>query len=181
VNGALSALGMPSELMYRYLCGERPADAELAALPEAARRFQDHPSEGFVSTRTIGELISLVCPSGWPERGYWAVAVDLESGRRVALGSQGAPRTDVARERRAWGRFGRRLGWERRRLERSGTPVLLIQPSAADLEVIPVNPMRAAERSAVATRALETTVAGFETRRDWLEPLHTLRRAADAA
>jgi hypothetical protein len=65
-------------------------------------------------------------------------------------------------------------------VERSGTPVLLIQPTAADLEVIPVNLMRAAERSAVAKRALETTVAGFETRRDWLEPLHTLRRAADA-
>jgi NTE family protein len=299
VSGALSALGMPSDLMYRYVCGERPGAEEWAALPEAARRFQDHPDrewtdrlfpptgvlprpilsspravlrgmlsprrtplelflaglagEGFVSTRTIGELISLVCPSGWPERGYWAVAVDLESGRRVALGRRDAPRTDVARavrascaipafyapvridgrryvdggvwsvsnldllagqgldlvvcvnpmsslegrcyegpidrftgavhrlERRAWGRFGRRLGWERRRVERAGTPVLLIQPTAADLEVIPVNLMRAAERGAVAQRALETTTAGFESRRDWLEPLRTLSRAADAA
>jgi NTE family protein len=299
VNGALSALGMPSELMYRYVCGERPDAEELAALPEAARRFQDHPDrewtdrlfpptgvfprpvlsspqavvrgllrpwatslelfvagligEGFVSTRTIGELIELVCPEGWPERGYWAVAVDLESGRRVALGRRGAPHTDVSRavrascaipafyapvriggrryvdggvwsvsnldllagqdldlvvcvnpmssldgrsyegpvdrftgavhrlERRAWGRFGRRLGWERRRVERSGTPVLLIQPTAADLEVIPVNLMRAAERGAVARRALETTIAGLETRREWLGPLRTLREAAGAA
>jgi NTE family protein len=299
VNGAFSALGMPCDLMYRYVCGERPTAEEVAALPEAARRFQEHPDrewtdrlfpptgvlprpilsspravlrgllrpwetslelfvagligEGFVSTRTIGELIALVCPSGWPERGYWAVAVDLESGERVALGRQGAPRTDVARavrascaipafyapvridgrryvdggvwsvsnldllagqaldlvvcvnpmssldgrsyegpvdrftgavhrlERRAWGRFGRRLGWERRQVERSGTPVLLIQPTAADLEVIPVNLMRAEERSAVAQRALATTIAGFEARRDWLDPLRTLRRAADAA
>ena len=299
VNGAFSALGMPCDLMYRYVCGERPTAEEVAALPEAARRFQDHPDrewtdrlfpptgvlprpilsspravlrgllrpwetslelfvagligEGFVSTRTIGELIALVCPSGWPERGYWAVAVDLESGERVALGRQGAPRTDVARavrascaipafyapvriggrryvdggvwsvsnldllagqaldlvvcvnpmssldgrsyegpvdrftgavhrlERQAWGRFGRRLGWERRQVERSGTPVLLIQPTAADLEVIPVNLMRAEERSAVAQRALATTIAGFESRRDWLDPLRTLRRAADAA
>jgi NTE family protein len=299
VNGALSALGLPSDLMYRYVCGERPGAEELAALPEAVRRFQDHPDrewtdrlfpptgvlprpalsspravlrgllrprrtplelfvagligEGFLSTRTIGELISLVCPSGWPERGYWAVAVDLESGRRVALGRRDAPRTDVARavrascaipafyapvriggrryvdggvwsvsnldllawrgldlvvcvnpmsslegrsyegpvdrftgavhriERRAWHRFGRRLGWERRQVERSGTPVLLIQPTAADLEVIPSNLMRAAERSAVAQRALDTTMTGFRTRGEWQAPLSTLKRAADAA
>ncbi len=298
VNGALSALGMPSDLMYRYVCGERPSADELPALPAAARRFQDRPDrewtdrlfpptgvlprpvlsspravlrgllrpwatslelfvagligEGFVSTRTIGELISLVCPSGWPERGYWAVAVDLESGQRVALGRHDAPRTDVARavrascaipafyapvridgrryvdggvwsvsnldllanrgldlvicvnpmsslegrsyegpvdrftglvhrlEERAWGRFGRRLGWEKRKVERCGTPVLLIQPTAADLEVIPVNLMSAIERAAVARRALETTVAGFESRSDWLEPLRMLQRAADA-
>lgn len=298
VNGALSALGMPSDLMYRYVCGRPPTAEEASELPEAARRFQDHPDhewtdrlfpptgvlprpilsspravlrgllrpwetslelfvagligEGFVSTRTIGELIELVCPSGWPERDYWAVAVDLESGLRVALGRDDAPRTDVARavrascaipaffapvridgrryvdggvwsvsnldllaghdldlvvcvnpmsslegrsyegpvdrftgavhqlERRAWGRFGRRLGWERRRVEQSGTPVLLIQPTAADLEVIPVNLMRAGERAAVAERALETTIAGLETRREWFEPLRTLERAAAA-
>jgi NTE family protein len=297
VNGALSALGMPCDLMYRYVCGERPTAEEAAALPEVARRFQDHPDrewtdrlfpptgvlprpalsspravlrgllrpwetplelfvagligEGMVSTRTIGELIELVCPRGWPQRGYWAVAVDLASGERVALGRPDAPRTDVARavrascaipaffapvridgrryvdggvwsvsnldllagqgldlvvcvnpmsslegrsyegpvdrftgavhrlERRAWGRFGRRLGWERRRVEQAGTPVLLIQPTAADLEVIPVNLMRAGERRAVAKRALETTIAGLETRRDWLEPLRILKRAAD--
>jgi NTE family protein len=299
VNGALSALGMPSDLMFRYVCGERPTAEELVALPEAARRFREHPDhewtdrlfprtgvfprpflssprsvmrgltrpwatslelfvagligEGFVSTRTIGELIEMVCPAGWPDRAYWAVAVDLETGRRVPLGRRDAPRTDVARavrascaipaffapvriggrryvdggvwsvsnldllaghdldlvvcvnpmsslegrsyegpvdrftgavhrlERRAWGRFGRRLGWERRRVEQSGTPVLLIQPTAADLEVIPVNLMRAEERKPVAERALETTIAGLETRREWLEPLRILRRAADAA
>jgi NTE family protein len=206
--------------------------------------------EGFVSTRTIGELIEGVCPSGWPEREYWAVAVDLESGKRVALGHRDAPSTDVARavrascaipafyapvrirgrryvdggvwsvsnldllayrgldlvvcvnpmstlegrsyegpvdrltgvvhrlEQRAWGGFGRRLGWERRQVERSGTPVLLIQPTAADLEVIPINLMRAEERKAVAQRALDTTVAGLESRREWMPPLRTLQRAA---
>jgi NTE family protein len=299
VNGALSALGMPADLMFRYVCGEPLASRESEALSEPARRFLGHPDrewtdrlfpptgvlprpllsspsavvrgmlrpwatslelfvagligEGFVSTRTIGELIEVVCPHGWPERNYWAVAVDLESGRRVALGRRDAPRTDVARavrascaipaffapvriggrryvdggvwsvsnldllaghdldlvvcvnpmsslegrsyegpvdrltgavhrlERRAWGRFGRRLGWERRRVERSGTPVLLIQPTAADLEVIPVNLMRAEERKAVAERALETSIAGLETRREWLAPLRVLRRAAEAA
>jgi hypothetical protein len=78
-------------------------------------------------------------------------------------------------------RFGRRLGWERRKVERSGTSVLLIQPTAADLDVIPVNLMSAGERAVVARRALETTLDAFETRDDWREPLHTLRRAAEAA
>jgi hypothetical protein len=31
VNGAFSTLGMPSDLMYRYVCGERPAAEEVAA------------------------------------------------------------------------------------------------------------------------------------------------------
>ncbi|MEN8162300.1 MAG: hypothetical protein ABFS41_19670, partial [Myxococcota bacterium] len=84
-------------------------------------------------------------------------------------------------EKRAWGRFGRRLGWERRQVERSDTPVLLVQPTAADLDVIPMNLMSATERKAVAQRALETTVAGLESHREWLAPLHTLQQAADAA
>jgi len=294
VNGALSTLGMPCDLMYRYVCHEEaPAEEEL---PDVAARFREHPDhewtdrlyrptgvtprpflssppavlrallrpaqtsvdlfiagllgEGFLSTRTIGELIEVVRPSGWPEQRFWAVTVDLESGRRVAFGRQGAPCTDVARavrascaipavfapvriqgrryadggvwsvsnldllageeldlvvcvnpmsslegrsyegpvdritaaihdlERRTWLRFGRRLGWERRRVEETGTPVLLIQPTAADLEVIPVNLMNAAERPAVARRALETTIAGLETRRDWMAPLRILRAAA---
>jgi hypothetical protein len=58
--------------------------------------------------------------------------------------------------------------------------VLLIQPTAADLEVIPVNLMRGAERRAVAERALETTIAGLETRADWLPGVRLLREAAGA-
>jgi NTE family protein len=209
--------------------------------------------EGVLSTRTIGELIEKVKPAGWPERPFWAVAVDLESGRRVAFGRDDAPKTDVARavrascaipaffapvrvagrryvdggvwsvsnldlaagrgldlvvcinpmstlegrsyegpvdritaavhafERRAWVRFGRRLGWERRLVESSGTPVLLIQPTAADLEVIPVNLMRASERRAVTKRALETTIAALETRADWLPAVRLLREASALA
>ena len=47
-------------------------------------------------------------------------------------------------EERAWHRFGRRLGWERSRVERKGTPVALLQPTTADLEVIPLNLMEPA-------------------------------------
>lgn len=287
VNGALSALGIPCDLTYRYVCGQQPGAAEISQLSPAAARFRGHPDhewtdrlyprtgvwprpflssprvvargvlapwrtplelfvagligEGFISTRTIGELIELVCPSGWPEREYWAAAVALATGRRVAFGRRGAPETDVARavrascaipaffapvrvnghryidggvwsvsnldllagagldlvvcvnpmstlegrsyegpvdritgaihrfEERAWRRFGRRLGWKRRKVEWHGTPVLLIQPTASDLEVIPVNLMDASQRMAVAERTLETTIACLETRADWLE------------
>ena len=84
-------------------------------------------------------------------------------------------------ERRAKFRFGRRLGWERRAVEESGTRVLLIQPTAADLEVIPVNLMRAGARRAPAQRALETTIAGLETLADWQPALHVLQAAAGHA
>lgn len=296
VNGAFSALGVPVEAMYRYVCDDDPPD-ELSAVAAGFRGHPEHEwtdrlyrptgtlprpvlsspccvlravlnpretsldlfvagllGEGFISTRTIGELIRTVRPSGdWPERAFWAVAVDLESGRRTAFGRDDAPPTDVARavrascaipaffapvrvggrryvdggvwsvsnldlvaargldvvvcvnpmstlegrsyegpvdritaaihdlERRAWLRFGRRLGWERRMVEGAGTPVLLVQPTAADLEVIPVNLMRAEERRAVAQRACETTIAGLESRREWLPALRLLRDAAASA
>jgi NTE family protein len=205
--------------------------------------------EGFVSTRTIGQIIERVQERGWPAREFWAVAVDLETGRRVALGREDAPVTDVSRavrascaipgffapvriqgrrfvdggvwsvsnldllagrgldlvicvnpmsslegrsyegpvdrftgavrrlERRAWQRFGRRLGWERSRVERRGTRVALLQPTAADLEVIPFNLMDPAARAPVARRALETTIAALETRGEWREPLRMLAAA----
>ncbi len=295
VSGALSTLGMPCDLMYRYVCHEEPPPGK--DLPEIASRFRERPDnewtdrlyrptgvvprpllsspssvlqalmnpwqtsvdlfvagllgEGFLSTRTIGEIIEAVQPGGWPQREFWAVTVDLDAGRRVAFGRNDAPPTDVARavrascaipavfapvrirgrryadggvlsvsnldlladenldlvvcvnpmsslegrsyegpvdritaaihelERRSWLRFGRRLGWERRQVEDAGTPVLLIQPTEADLEVIPVNLMRAEERPAVAERALETTIAGLESRREWMPSLRVLRAAAD--
>ena len=295
VNGALSALGIPTEAMYGYVCGEALPDEPLEGPGSRLRAHPDHDwtdrlyrptgvlprpflssprcvlrailqpwetsldlfvagllGEGVISTRTIGELIETVQPAGWPEREFWAVAVDLESGCRVAFGRADAPSTDVSRavrascaipavfapvrvggrryvdggvwsvsnldlvagqgldlvvcinpmstlegrsyegpvdritaaihdvERRMWLRFGRRLGWERRRVESSGTPVLLIQPTAADLEVIPVNLMRASERRAVAERALETTIAGLETRPEWFPALHLLRDASES-
>ena len=294
VSGALSVLGLPISLMYRYVRhDEIDPDEEL---PDRATEFRAHRDqewtdrlyrptgvlprpllsspaavlrglvrpfrtsldlfvagllgEGFLSTRTIGDIIEAAHPEGWPSRNFWAVAVDLERGRRVAFGRDDAPMTDLARavrascaipavfapvlvegrryadgglwsvsnldllanegldlvvcvnpmstlegrsfegpvdritaaihdlERRTWIRFGRRLGWERRCVEDAGTPVLLVQPTAADLEVIPLNLMRASERPAVAERALETTVAGLETRRDWLTAVHLLQRAA---
>lgn len=293
VNGAFTAIGVPTELTYRYVVGERLPDDVYPGTAVRLRERRDeqwteqlykptgvlprpflsspscmlkavlHPwdtslevfvagllGEGMMSTRTIGELIEAVHPAGWPERTFWAVAVDLESGARVAFGRDDAPRTDVARavrascaipaffapvriggrryvdggiwsvsnldlvaglgldlvvcvnpmsslegrayegpvdritaaihegERRAKIRFGRRLGWERRLVETSGTRVLLIQPTAADLEVIPVNLMRASERRAVAQRALETTIAGLETRADWQPALRLLQSAA---
>ncbi len=296
VNGALSALGVPCALMYRYLCRGLADDPEPVDPDGPAARFQRHPDrewmrrlyprtgvlprpllsspaavlrallrpdrtsldlfvagligEGLISTHTIGEVIESVQPRGWPEREFWAVAVDLERGRRVALGRDDAPRTDVARavrascaipaffapvriegrryvdggvwsvsnldllagqgldlvvcvnpmstlegrsyegpvdrftgavhalESRTWRRFGRRLGWERRRVEQSGTPVLLVQPTAADLEVIPTNLMNPRRRQAVAERAFETTVAGLETRFDWRPSLRVLEAAA---
>ena len=292
VSGALTALGVPTEAMYRYVQGEPltdTADAEHLARafgrsdlewterlyprtgvlprpflssPRAVLRGLLRPrrtplelfvsgliGEGFVSTRTIGQIIERVQERGWPAREYWAVAVDLETGRRVALGREGAPVTDVSRavrascaipgffapvriqgkryvdggvwsvsnldlvagrgldlvicvnpmsslegrsyegpvdrftgavrrlERRAWQRFGRRLGWERSRVERRGTRVALLQPTAADLEVIPFNLMDPAARAPVARRALETTTAALETRGEWREPLRMLRAA----
>jgi len=84
-------------------------------------------------------------------------------------------------ERRAWQRFGRRLDWERNRVERKGTRVVLLQPTAADLEVIPLNLMAPAARAPVARRALETTIAALETRSDWQEPLRILGAAHQAA
>lgn len=71
-------------------------------------------------------------------------------------------------ERRAWDRFARRLAWERRRVEASGTPVLVLQPGADDLEVMPANWMSARARGRVAQRARETstdTLAEAWTRR----------------
>ena len=296
VNGALLALGLPIDAMYRHVRGEHVGDELIDSAAHRLRTHADrgwadrlyvstgvlprpflssprcalqailHPwessldlfvtgilGEGVLSTRTIGELIERMQPTGWPERPFWAVAVDLESGCRVAFGRDDAPVTDVARavrascaipaffapvrvagrrhvdggvwsvsnldlaagqgldlvvcinpmstlegrsyegpvdritaaihelERRTWLRFGRRLGWERRLVESSGTPVLLIQPTAADLEVIPVNLMRTHERRAVAERALETTTAELETRPAWLPALHLLRDASALA
>jgi NTE family protein len=47
---------------------------------------------GFISTAPIRELIETFVPAPWPEHpGYWAVAADYRSGRRVAFGRPGAP------------------------------------------------------------------------------------------
>lgn len=204
--------------------------------------------EGSRSTKTIGEIIENVWSEGWPRQQFWAVATDLESGRRVPFGRAGSPATDLSRavrascaiptffapvrvhgrryvdggiwsvsnldlveredldlvvcvnplsprharpaespgrgpdwvhrlERAAWNRFARRLGEERRRVEAAGTRVLLIQPSAADLEVIPMNWMEPRPRRQVAHRALETTAEAL-ARPDAQDAVTRLRAAA---
>jgi NTE family protein len=79
-------------------------------------------------------------------------------------------------EHGAWSRFGRRLALERRRVEERGTPVLVLQPSAADLEVMPRNWMAAGPRGAVARRAVETTLDAF--RAPWTQRAANLLREA---
>lgn len=52
---------------------------------------------GFVSTAPIRRLIERFVPAGWPEHdGYWAVAADYATGRRVAFGHDDAPPANVA-------------------------------------------------------------------------------------
>jgi NTE family protein len=242
-----------------YPMTEQPARPALAS-PRSVLRSLTHASrtplevlltgllpEGRRSTRTIGEVIEMVWSRGWPRSRFWAVASDLESGRRVPFGRSGSPATDLSRavrascaipsffapvrvhgrrfvdggiwsvsnldlvehegldlvvcvnplspsqprprrgtdrgsewlhrlEQRAWGRFARRLAEERTRVEARGTRVLLIQPSAADLEVIPTNWMEAGPRMEVARRALETTVDAL-ARDDARETVALLRGA----
>jgi NTE family protein len=55
--------------------------------------------------------------------------------------------------------IGRRLGSEARRLRDAGTEVMLIQPTAADLEVMGPNPMNGRRRRAVMAAARRTMAA----------------------
>ena len=52
---------------------------------------------GFVSTAPIRRLIEKFVPAGWPQHdGYWAVAADYATGRRVAFGHEDAPTATIA-------------------------------------------------------------------------------------
>jgi NTE family protein len=52
---------------------------------------------GFISTAPIHRLIESFVPGDWPEHaGYWAVAADYGSGKRVAFGREEAPQAHVA-------------------------------------------------------------------------------------
>jgi NTE family protein len=52
---------------------------------------------GFISTAPIHRLIEFFVPGDWPEHpGYWAVAADYGSGKRVAFGREEAPTAHVA-------------------------------------------------------------------------------------
>jgi NTE family protein len=51
---------------------------------------------GFVSTAPIRQLMERFVPSGWPSHdGYWAVAADYTTGKRVAFGRDDAPPASV--------------------------------------------------------------------------------------
>jgi len=52
---------------------------------------------GFVSTKPIAELIESFVLGDWPDHpGYWAVAADYSTGRRVPFGRTDAPEATVA-------------------------------------------------------------------------------------
>jgi NTE family protein len=52
---------------------------------------------GFISTAPIKRLVETFVPDAWPDHaGYWAVAADYGSGRRVAFGRDDAPDARVA-------------------------------------------------------------------------------------
>ena len=51
---------------------------------------------GFLSTASISGLVETFIPDGWPDHpGFWAVATDYGSGRRVAFGRDDAPAATV--------------------------------------------------------------------------------------
>ena len=52
---------------------------------------------GFVRTDPISELVEAFIPGDWPDHdGYWAVAADYATGRRVAFGRDDAPAARVS-------------------------------------------------------------------------------------
>jgi NTE family protein len=52
---------------------------------------------GFISTAPVQRLVETFVSDAWPEHpGYWAVAADYRSGKRVAFGRPGAPDAHVA-------------------------------------------------------------------------------------
>jgi len=52
---------------------------------------------GFISTTPIQRLVETFVSGAWPDHpGYWAVAADYGSGKRVAFGRDGAPDARVA-------------------------------------------------------------------------------------
>ncbi|MEA2314815.1 MAG: hypothetical protein QOI03_1507 [Solirubrobacteraceae bacterium] len=74
---ALSSLARP----YRY----SPATVVAGWLPR-----------GLISTQPLQETIRRVCGEHWaPHPNFWAMAVDYQTGRRIALGRAGAPDAEL--------------------------------------------------------------------------------------
>lgn len=82
----------------------------LLGSPELARRVIANPRSvppvgglialgprGVISTEPLKEIVRRVVPSGWtPHANFWAVAADYATLERVAFGSPGAPKADLA-------------------------------------------------------------------------------------
>ena len=177
---------------------------------------------GVVSTEPLKDTVRRACAGDWaPHPHYWAMAVDYDTGRRVAFGREGSPpatlpdavaascaipgfyrnveiggrryvdggirstsNLDVLREesldlvvalspmsslhvgepRRLGERLamrmrqaaGKRLGAEAKRLRAAGIEVMLIQPTADDLDVMGTNLMNRRRRLEVTETARRT-------------------------
>ncbi|MGI8609883.1 MAG: patatin-like phospholipase family protein [Candidatus Dormibacteria bacterium] len=113
-DGLVDAAGRPAESAdrsggARYTL-HRAWPRMLLGSPELARRLLVNPRSlppigslvalgprGFISTEPLKDVIRRVVPTGWaPHPNYWAVAADYASLKRVAFGSPGAPRADLA-------------------------------------------------------------------------------------
>src|SRR3989442_8233803 len=68
----------------------RPGSVRLGALVAAAL------PPGRVSTAPIAEAVRRAFGNGWPRQATWVCAIDLDGGRRVVFGSEGAPRASLA-------------------------------------------------------------------------------------
>ena len=74
------------------------------ALSSLARPYRYAPTtvlagwvpKGLVSTEPLKATVRRACPEGWaPHPGFWAVACDYETGRRVAFGRDDAPQAPL--------------------------------------------------------------------------------------
>jgi NTE family protein len=111
--------------------------------------------------------------------------VDLLCGRGLDLVIALNPTSSLAHNAGRWpvGRVagamraasGRRLGHEARKLRASGTEVLLLQPTATDLEVMGPNLMARDRRVEVLEHAVRTTARDLRARRDELAVLRRRR------
>jgi NTE family protein len=210
--------------------------------------------EGLLSThRSIGAVIRTAIERGWTTRAMWVVAFDLDSGRRVVFGKEGAPATDlhvavsaataipgvfapvtiaghrhcdaglwspsnldvlegqgldavvcinplsggsqlpsvamrgaVHRSLRHLGRlvrvrFDARLADERAKVERSGTEVFVLHPSAEEIARFPFNSMDLASRPAIMRRAADATARYLTQSDDGIALARLLERSAGAA
>ncbi|MBI4510931.1 MAG: patatin-like phospholipase family protein [Deltaproteobacteria bacterium] len=189
--------------------------------------------EGVFSIRALSSICRTAWPSGWPKQATWVTAIDLESGRRVVFGREGAPRTDlhlavgaacavpgifapVAISGRRYVDAGsyspsnldlaaglgldlvvcisplsclgqghgflakglglllgpsvaRRLRREREKVEATGTPVHVVEPTAEDMVAVGWNWMDISKRPSVMSVAVRTTHAALcEPRNRWM-------------